>query len=173
MKQILNLTDCPWIVVYRACVAILQADPTLAGIVREDAWIVWDGEDASPSPLSANRDVAVRVSPVASGEEWYSPDSTIRNLSLNIDFDVQSTCINDPHNFWQAVQRAFYPPDDATIDNPATPRFTIINTLVAAGAWTGVLTFSGPNVIPDDAKSPSYFSCRGVLKLEVDNRLNS
>lgn len=173
MKKVLDLDDSAWIAVFRQLVAILKADPVVSRIVRADAWQTWDGDEASQGPLPPNCAVAVRVSPTTTFDGWYSPEATIKPLNVNIDYDIQSTCINDPHNFWQAVCRAFYPPDDPTLPNPPDPRNAILQRLTDAGATTGVITAAGPNCLVDEKDAPGFFTCRGILRLDVWNRLNT
>lgn len=172
MKTLLDLPNCNLITVFLECVRVIQSDKVVASIVRSDGWVVWDGNGPTLFPFAPNRAITARIAPAVGPDDWYSPDMTIRQLVVNVDFDIQSTCIADPHNFWQAVQRAFYPPPDGTTPDPQQ---VIELALVNAGAMTGIIHFAGPNVVPasgEGEQTASFLRSRGVLKLDIRNVLN-
>jgi hypothetical protein len=131
----LDLDDANETKVFRRLVAILQADPTLARLVRPRSWFTWQGEPGEDDPLTSSEAPAIRLTPVPGPDGWIGPEAMRNDLTVLVEILLAGTDASDLLNFWNAIRRALYPPTHDA-------QMAIQRSLREAGAETGVITFT-------------------------------
>src|SRR5689334_21850326 len=108
----LPLDDSPRIAVFRAAESILRSDPTLKAVV--DQWNTWRGKAAADkAPFGRGPAVCIALSLGKAPAGWFDPSTQRRVLAIDVLAEVSSPCLDDAENLWAAIERAFYPADDA------------------------------------------------------------
>ena len=166
-NPLLRLPTSPYASVFRAIVQTLQADATLRGAVQPTSWRVWEGTHADKQPVAITAAPGVRLTPDPGGEQWWSPDSAVGVLTVHVELYVRGTCVDDVSNLWWAIVRALYP-----MSQPA--KLAIQAKLVAAGAETGLITFSkGAADLAADAGAAGAFFASGRMQIRVLSNYNA
>jgi len=144
---------------YRITEQILRDDPTLKAVVK--AWQTWDGKPEDRTPSGSTRLPWVCLTPRPTSERWYSPESQTGMLIIQIQANVEGTCIDDAMNLWGAIRSALNGGGD-------NARRCDINTrLQAAGAWKGFYLFSDPLYDPSaDPAAAAMFEATGAVQIE-------
>ncbi len=150
--------------VFRKVVEIVRIDPTCKRLFREGSLKAWTGKPQDAGPLALEQSPCLRLTPGAGPETWSFPDAMVGALFLDLELVIKGTDADDVMNVWEAIQRAIYPVNQ-------TARLANIAALQAAGAYTGLPSFSAPAVDlhPDGAG----FFCTGQIKIDVLLQLNS
>jgi hypothetical protein len=155
----LDVNDGVEVAVYRKFVTILKNDNTLKRIVH--VWRTWEDVPGQHPDFGIAQcppgKVAVRITPTNGPDEWLFPGSFRGVIFLQIDFLIRGSHVNDPLNFWWLLKRGFYSTTYATLQ-------TNVQALTAVGAYTGQPLFSQLQYQGED---PSFWSCRGLAKIET------
>jgi hypothetical protein len=162
----LDLDDSNETKVFRRLVAILQADPTLARLVRPRSWFTWTGAPNEAAEFASGEAPAIRLTPVPGPDGWFGPEGMVNVLSVNLEIALNSTNADDLLNFWQAIRRAFYPRDHAA-------QLALHQSLRDAGAETGLVMFSAAANDPNQAARRDGMTLAAAqLKIRVLKTLN-
>jgi hypothetical protein len=152
--------------VFRRLVAILQADPTLARLVRPRSWFTWTGDPNEGAEFASGEAPAFRLTPDPGGDAWFGPEAMINYLMVNVEIYLQGTNADDLMNLWGAVRRAFYPRDHAA-------QLAIQRSLRDAGAETGLVEFTAAAHDPDQAaRRDGETMARAQMRVRVLKTLN-
>jgi hypothetical protein len=151
----------PWSAVFRVVTTQAENDPELRRILG-GRLRSWKGEPADRLPLDATSDGPVmRFTPQPRRVSRYSPDATVGNLDVLVEYSVLTLCVDDVMNLWETVVQALTWDDD-----------TFRAALVAAGAETGEVEFSDPAYDPRPAADPlGVFNAAGVFTLRVTREM--
>jgi hypothetical protein len=159
----LPLDPAPRTNVFRAIDRMLRADATLRRVCPPDRpgkFRSWSGDPADKNVFGADQAPGIRITPCALGPDvWYSPDAQEADLGVRVELLVKGTNADDLMNLWWAVQKAVSGQANA-------------NTLVAAGSFSGVVSFQAPAFPADDAAANGWYLAVGVLKVDVIEELN-
>ena len=130
----------PAITLFRKIVSLVENDPIIKSNVRPTSIRSWKpGDQASDQPFGSGMLPALRLTPSGfSDTQWYSPDSQIGNLIIDVEMATEGLDIADPINLWFAIERVFFP-----VDRNAT--IAIQNALNDAGSFAGMLSFTPPS----------------------------
>lgn len=151
-------TDVPT-ALFRITESILRADPVVSNVVK--AWQTWEGKPDDKIPPGSTRLPWVSLTPRPTTERWYSPESQMGMLVIQIEAVVEGTCIDDPMNLWGAIRWALNGSGDRT------RRCDIQQRLQAAGAAKGFYLFSDP--LYDSASvagQDATFQATGSVQIE-------
>lgn len=146
-------------VLFRAIEARLKADPVLHGVVRN--WRSWEGQNAAFDRLvpTISQMPVVRLSAHTGPEKWFSPETQIGVLVVQIEVWLEGTCEDDVHNFWGAIRRAFYNPSD----HPGWTAY--VNTLQSLGAHKGAVLMQRP-LVTNRGADDGHWEAVGQVSLD-------
>jgi hypothetical protein len=152
---VLDLPDSPRTRVWLALVAQLQADPALSACIA--TWLVWDGTRDCTAALTAETPPALRLTPTTEPMSWYDAAAQRGYLVMNIEAYIPSEDARDVLNLQGAIEGALYP-DDAGLFQ---------RSLVALGAETGLVEFTGPLSETPASMKEGAFRPIGTLRIQV------
>ncbi len=161
-RKTLKINDCVWTVVFRAIVSHLERDREFARVVGKERLASWKGlpGDQTPDAPSVGRPI-VRLTPMPSGVDWFTPDSQSGMLSVLVELDIATMCVDDCANLWNLISDALQP---GTLEG--TTKFSTI--LVNAGCETGEILFSNPGfMIKAGADAEGYFATQGTFQVRI------
>jgi hypothetical protein len=163
-RKSLELEDGPRTRVFRQLEAILRNDPTLARVLGR-SWKTYSGDPGDAQPFGITSCPWLVMSRVPGPEEYWSPDAMTGDMSVLLLIGVRGFCEDDADNLYAAIQRAIYPgTQEAKLANVAL--------LQAAGAHTGIITFSQPAFDPrsiDGQATDGMITARGRMQITVRN----
>lgn len=158
----LNIKDCVWVVVFRAIVAHLEQDREFARVVGKDRMASWKGVpgDQTPDVPSLGKPI-VRLTPMPGDVQWFTPDSQSGMLSVLVELDVATMCVDDVANLWNLISDALQP---GTMSGAV--KFSQV--LVLSGAETGEILFNNPGFrVVAGKDTEGYFSAEGTFQLRI------
>ncbi len=161
----LDLPTSPRAAVFRAMETIVRQKAIIGRIVKPDRFRTWEGHPRDIKPFSQAEAPCLRWTPMNTGEEFKTPDTMAGDLLINCEVLTRGSCCDDLTNFWWLLTRCFYP------QGGGSARQTIIQTLQAAGARSGLVLFSQPAFDPDP--DGVFFAGHGQIKIEIQSQLNS
>lgn len=145
--------------------SILKTNPVLKRTVK--TWRTWREKPGQNSPFGTDSDLpAIRISPVNGPDIWRYPDALVGPLYLNFEMLIPGSEYEDVFNLWFALCTAIYPGSSAT---PSTQ--TIITSLQAAGANSGLVEFSSPAF--DPTPDGNMWLALGQMKIDVRLQLKN
>jgi hypothetical protein len=150
---VLDLPDSPRTRVWLALVAQLQADAALSACIA--TWLVWDGTRDCTAALTAETAPTLRLTPTTEPMSWYDASAQIGYIVVNIE-DVR-----DVLNLQGAIEGALYPNDAGAFQR----------SLVALGAQTGLVEFTGPLSETPTSTKEGAFRPLGTLRVAVLRQL--
>ncbi len=160
----LNLPQSPRDAVYRAMEGIVRQNPVFQRIVKPTSFRTWHGNPEDAKEFTFEIAPAMRWTPMNTADTFSTPDSMRGDLLINAEILIKGTNCSDYQNFWWMVALCFYP------NNTLLARNTIIGTLQAAGARSGLVLFSQPAF--DPSPDGTWLACSGQLKIEIQSTLN-
>lgn len=150
---------------FRAIVAILQADPDLSAAV--ETWNVWDGDTTDKQGFSSGTGVSIELLPKPVESQWMSEQSFRGDFIVNVGMMIPGANIDDVLDLWYLIERAFYPTD-------ATQRTTVQSTLRSNGSYTGLISFLQPAVAVDNTtKTAPMWIAQGLIKADIELTYNA
>ena len=161
----LDLPTSPRAAVFRAMETIVRQNSVFNRIVKPDRFRTWQGEPRDIKPFSYQEAPCLRWTPMNTGEEFKTPDTMAGDLLINCEVIIAGSCCDDLTNFWWLLTRCFYP------TGGGAARQSIIQTLQAAGARSGLVLFSQPAF--DPGPDGVFFAGQGQIKIEIQSQLNS
>lgn len=162
----LDLPTSPRVAVFRAMETIVRQNAIFGRVVKPDRFRTWQGEPRDIKPFSYQEAPCLRWTPMNTGEEFRTPDSMSGDLLINCEVIIAGSCCDDLTNFWWMLARCFYP-----ILTSSSSVNTIVSTLQAAGARSGLVKFSQPAF--DPGPDGVFFAGQGQLKIEIQSNLSS
>lgn len=155
--------------VYALMVEIAETDPVLDAVVK--TWVTGLPNARRRAPRSVATAIDVRMSPRLGPVAWYSPDSQLGNLQIEVEILVQGAVLGaadmlDVINIWEAFENAYYPVGDFI------KQASIQERLVAAGSHTGLITFSQPASFTGLDAETGRPVARGMMQVDVRRLLN-
>lgn len=162
-NELARLQKSPRTSVFRAVEAILRYDPMFSSVVNGKRLRTWSGDVNDAIQFTLDMAPCVRLTPIPAPEEWASPGLTKGALMIHIEMLVAGFNYDDVFNLYWAIEKAFYPPATNAVDGDG-----IRAQLLAAGAFSGIVTFSQPTY--DPTPKDMYFHAFGQMKVDV--RLN-
>jgi hypothetical protein len=156
---VLDLPDSPRTRVWLALVAQLQADPALSACIA--TWLVWDGTRDCTAALTAETAPTLRLTPTTEPMSWYDASAQIGYLVVNIEAYIPSEDVRDVLNLQGAIEGALYPADAGAFQR----------SLVALGAQTGLVEFTGTLSETPSAMKEGAFRPLGTLRVAVLRQL--
>ena len=158
----LDINTSPRTSVFRKIVGYIRNDPTIRRIVRPTSIRAWDGLPQDAQPFAPEITPAIRLTPTAAADTWWTPGATRGPLFINVEMLVKGTNVDDVMDLWWAIVRAIYPA--AQSDTNAN-----VLALQKAGAYSGLAEFSLPAF---DADPDNFvFFAVGQIKIDVNNQL--
>jgi hypothetical protein len=131
--QALNLPASPHRKLYRALVAMLQANPILKAKVR--SWVTYDGTPRDRLATTLTMCPAIRLVPFEGPDRARGPTGAVGDLVVMCDLAVAGTDADDLMDLYHVVRRTFHPEDQAA-------KVAVRTTLLDAGAEIGEVEFS-------------------------------
>lgn len=163
MKR-LNLPDSPHALVFRAIVAQVRNDATLAesGVER---WLAWEDIEDDNKALDDFQGPAVRLTPELGAMAWRYAEAQAGPLVVSIEANLPGMHGDDFMNLQMAICDALYPRD---------PTRAFERSLVSLGAETGQIHFVRP--LSQDARSvgtSEQWTPMGTFEVDVEKILPS
>jgi hypothetical protein len=159
----LDLPMSPRAAVFRAMEQIVRTNPVFGRVVKPDNFRTWQGHPRDSKPFDQSNTPAMRWTPMNTGEQFRTPELISGDLLINCEIIVRGTCCDDLTNFWWMLAKCFYPGSGG--NQP------IIQTLVAAGARSGLVFFTQPAF--DPGPDGVFLAGQGQLKIEVQSAINA
>jgi hypothetical protein len=160
-----DVDDSPRTRVFRAIETILRTDQTLARVVAARSWRTYDGSPVTKDPFGTTSCPWVVMSRIPGSEDYWSPDALTGDMQILLMIGTRGMCEDDADNLYFAVQRAIYPTTQAL-------KLANVQALQAAGAHTGIVTFSQPAFDPrsiDGQASDGMIVARGRMQITIRN----
>lgn len=154
--QIKNLPVAPEVRLFRVLDAVIRADPTVKAAVK--VFRSWQGHATDKNPPTSGQLPFVRLTPRASPEQPWAPETQIGTLFIDVEIVVESFCSDDIMNLWYAIQLSVNPPT-AAVKNP------LVKRLQDAHAHKGLVYFSAP-AFDKDGGADGQFSAVAGMKIE-------
>lgn len=159
----LDLPTSPRTAVFRAMETIVRQNAIFNRVVKPDNFRTWEGHPRDSKPFDQSHAPAMRWTPMNTGEQFRTPELISGDLLINCEIIIRGTCCDDLTNFWWMLSRCFYPAAGGNQPN--------IQTLVAAGARSGLVFFTQPAF--DPGPDGVFLAGQGQLKIEVQSPINS
>ncbi len=160
----LDLEDGPRTRVFRQLEAILRNDPTLKRVLGK-SWKTYSGDPSDAQPFGVTACPWLVMSRVPGSEEYWSPDAMTGDMSVLLMLGTRGLCEDDADNLYAAIQRAIYPGTQAA-------KLVNVQLLQAAGAHTGIVTFTQPAFDPrsiEGQATDGSIVARGRMMVTVRN----
>lgn len=161
----LDLPDGPRTRVFRALETMLRGDATLQRILGR-SWKTYSGDPGDAVPFAIASCPWLVMSRVPGPEEFWTPEAMTGDMFVMLMIGCRGFCEDDPDNLYTAIQRAIYPPGNQAA------KLANVQLLQAAGAHTGIVTFSQPVFDPrslDGQATDGQITARGRLTITVRN----
>ena len=157
--------------VYGGMAELMRSDSMLSKVFAEDD--SWNISNGKPFDVArAGYRPCVYMTPRPYGTGWYGPDSHSGILQVDVYFWLPGNNLGqydafDALDVWEVLEQVFYPLDDT---EGREKQMAVRNKLKAAGAKTGLVTFSQPATQQQTAEQGlvSY----GQLQIDVVRRLS-
>jgi hypothetical protein len=163
MPKTLKVPTSVYTMVFRRLVRQLEADTRFRAVVTPDRLMSWKGLPSDGNPLTpAIGKPVVRLTPHPMHGDWYSPDTQVTWLAVDVELTISGYSSDDVCDLWDCLLSALRPGAG-----------TLAADLVADGAETGEVLFSDPafDQKRDENASSSWYSI-GRFKLAVLRSVN-
>jgi hypothetical protein len=163
MPKSLKTKQSVWSKVFRRIVAQLETDLDVKRVVGLDNLRSWKGVPGDKAPFSPSSTApVVRLTPQPKSVEWYAEDMQAGTLYVQVEFAIQSLCVDDVSDLWDLFVRALRPGGTPIPDTG----YSFASDLVALGAETGEIAFSDPAFDPQPSTEPDgFFFASGHFRL--------
>ena len=155
-----GLPEAVEVTLFRIIDKTIRADATVAAQVK--VFRSWLGNPGDKTPPSSTEAPYIRLTPMGSAEEWWSTDSQLGWLNIEVELWVNGTCSDDIANLWFAIKRSIYPLDPVE-------RNEFISRLQVAGAHKGLIEFMAPAFDRDGGEDGSFHA---VAQMRIRYRVN-
>ena len=159
----LDLPMSPRAAVFRAMETIVRSNSIFQRVVKPDNFRTWEGHPRDSKPFDQSHAPAMRWTPMNTGEQFRTPELISGDLLINCEIIIRGSCCDDLTNFWWMLTKCFYPGSGGF--QP------VVQTLVAAGARSGLVFFTQPAF--DPGPDGVFLAGQGQLKIEVQSQINS
>ncbi len=152
--------------VYRAMEQLVRDNPTIGRIIKPSSFRTWSGKPDDAKEFTFAIAPAMRWTPQPGPEDFRTPSMQVGPLFINCEVLLKGTNVDDLTNFWWALECVFYPGAIAVL---AAGNNSVIQTLITAGAHTGLVLFTQPGF--DPSPDGVWLAGQGQLKIDVRNEL--
>jgi hypothetical protein len=155
----LSLPTCPPVALFRLIEHKLRNDPTMKRVVK--TWRTWEGGPDDENPPAIASTPYIHLTPTAGDEKWWAASTLLGTLRIDIDIEVEGTCVDDMLNLWFALQRALYSADQAA-------RLALQVKLQKGGAHSGLIAFNTPTFVGSGNKATMKATAAVSLEYRFD-----
>jgi hypothetical protein len=139
----------------------LEIDPIVKRVVGPNLRS-WKGVQVDKAPFEPTSDApVVRLTPQPRNVNWYSPDSQIGELHVDVELAVQTLSIDDVADLWDILVNALRP------NAPSSMNCAFWQDLIPLGAETGEIVFSDPAFVAKIDQDEGFFLATGQFRLRV------
>jgi hypothetical protein len=162
MAKSLKTPTSVWTAVFRGIVRQLENDPDIKRVIGLVNLRSWKGVAGDKAPFVPTSSAPVaRLTPQPRNVDWYSADSQLGYLHVDVELAVQTLCIDDVADLWDIVVNAIRPGARNATGGPFT------QDLVAVGAETGEIVFNDPAFLADIKGDEGFFFATGQFRLRI------